>query len=53
MELNAQVKRSMLGIIKKVEVTAYCHQSQQVVKEPQIGCGLCHPLPIEFLDKHE
>jgi hypothetical protein len=51
MELKAQVRRSLLGIIKKVEVTAYCHKSEQNVAEPEIGCGLCHPLPPAFLDK--
>jgi hypothetical protein len=53
MELRAQAQRSLLGLIKKVEVTAYCHMSQQTVAEPEVGCGLCHPLPPAFLDKHK
>ena len=51
MELRAQVQRSLLGLIKKVEVTAYCNKSKQVVDEPHIGCGQCHPLPFDFTDK--
>jgi hypothetical protein len=51
MELNARVKRSLFGLVRKVEVTAYCNKSQQAVREPQVGCGQCHPLPPIFLDK--
>lgn len=51
MTLKATVRRSLFGIIRSVEVSAYCQLSQQIVKEPHIGCGQCHPLPIEFLDK--
>jgi hypothetical protein len=50
MELEATVKRSLLGLIKKVEVTAFCMKSQQDVAEPHIGCGQCHPLPPEFAE---
>lgn len=50
MELSAQVQRSLFGLIKKVNITAYCNKSQQAVKEPEIGCGQCHPLPPAFLD---
>ena len=50
MELNAQVNRSLFGLIKKVEVNAFCKKSQQAVLEPHVGCGQCHPLPPVFLD---
>jgi hypothetical protein len=53
MQLNAKVHRSLLGLIKKVEVTAYCQKSQQTVSEPHVGCGLCHPLPFDLTDKRE
>lgn len=53
MELDAQVQRSLFGLIKKVEVTAYCKKSEQVVKEPEIGCGQCHPLPPAFLKRYK
>jgi hypothetical protein len=51
MELKAHARRSLLGLMKKVEVTAYCHKVNQVVTEPHIGCGQCHPLPPEFIGK--
>jgi hypothetical protein len=44
MSLSARITRS-LGIGKrKVEITAFCSKAQTVVKTPQVGCGLCHPL---------
>lgn len=48
--LKAVVRRSFLGLMKAVEVSAYCTLSQQDVKEPHIGCGHCHPLPPIFQD---
>lgn len=48
-EYKAEVQRSLFGLIKRVEVTAYCKKSQQFVAEPHVGCGLCHPLPPVFL----
>ncbi len=49
--LDASVRRSLFGLIRKVEITAYCKFSQQDVKEPHIGCGQCHPLPTAFKDE--
>jgi hypothetical protein len=53
MELRAQARRTLLGLIKKVEVTAYCNKVNQMVTEPHIGCGQCHPLPPEFMEKNK
>lgn len=53
MVLNAKVQRSLLGIIKRVEVTAFCEKSKKAVNEPQIGCGECHPLPPVFMEKRK
>ncbi len=53
MELRGTARRSLLGLIKRVEVTAYCNKENQVVAEPHIGCGQCHPIPPEFLDKRK
>lgn len=50
MELKARVRRSLLGLIKRVEVTAFCSKSQSTVAEPHIGCGQCHPIPSVFLN---
>lgn len=49
MELNAHARRILLGLIKRVEVTAFCTKSQSPVAEPHIGCGQCHPIPSVFL----
>jgi hypothetical protein len=53
MELHAQVERPLFGLQKKVVVTAYCTKSQQVVDEPEVGCGECHPLPPAFLKRYK
>lgn len=50
MVLRAEVKRSFLGLVRKVQVSAFCTLSNQAVSEPYIGCGRCHPLPPEFLE---
>lgn len=51
LELKAQVKRAWFGLVRGVEVSAYCQRSQQPVAEPHIGCGQCSPLPFIFTDK--
>jgi hypothetical protein len=33
----------------QVEVTAYCTKTNQIVKEPRIGCGECHPALNNFV----
>ncbi len=48
MTLEAAVKSSLLGLVRRVEVRAYCSKSQTYVKEPHIGCGQCHPLPPDL-----
>ena len=53
MTLTAKVNKGILGIGRKVTVSAYCSQAQQAVKEPKIGCGQCHPLPPEFLENKQ
>jgi len=37
--------RSILGIYRRVQVKAWCTLSKKEVKEPHIGCGLCHTIP--------
>jgi hypothetical protein len=51
MILKAEVVNSLFGIIRKVKVSAYCNHSQSVVADPHIGCGQCHPLPFEFVER--
>ena len=50
LELSASVKRSFLGLVRSVEVSAFCTLTKRNVKEPYIGCGQCHPLPAEFME---
>jgi hypothetical protein len=40
--LRAQVRPGMLGLGRKVEVSAECLLSLGSVAEPEIGCGHCH-----------
>jgi hypothetical protein len=47
--LEGNVQKTMLGLVKKIKVSAYCSKSAEVVTEPQIGCGQCHP-SIDFLE---
>lgn len=48
MVLSGHIK-SFLGK-KSVKVTAYCTKAHRMVKEPKIGCGLCHELPESLKD---
>jgi hypothetical protein len=43
MMLIPRIVRSVPTFKKKVTIQAYCEKSQQVVKNPEVGCGLCHP----------
>ena len=47
--LKPRVTRTLFsGFQRQVQVTAFCEKSRDVVKEPHIGCGQCHPLPPIF-----
>jgi hypothetical protein len=48
MVFQGEVKSLVLGMRRRVVVSAYCTKSEKVVKEPEIGCGICHPLPPGF-----
>lgn len=45
MILSADIKKSLPLFKKKVYVSAYCTKAHKEVKEPKIGCGLCHDVP--------
>ena len=49
--LHGEVGGQLLGLRKRVKVSAYCTKSQTNVAEPEIGCGLCHPEIKEFFEK--
>lgn len=40
MVLSGSIKKSLFG--KHVKVSAYCTKSHGEVKDPNIGCELCH-----------
>jgi hypothetical protein len=42
--------KGLLGIGRRVQVSAYCTLVQENVAEPHIGCGKCHPVPLAFLE---
>lgn len=49
MVLDGEVT-SFFGKRRRVKVTAYCNKVKQLVKEPHIGCGQCHPVPEIFTE---
>ncbi len=53
MELRAEIKPRFLVFGKEVKISAWCSKSKQNVKEPEIGCGQCHPVPEIFLGTDE
>lgn len=49
--LEGTVSAGILGHFRKVQVSAFCTRSNNAVAEPEVGCGLCHPLASVFTDK--
>jgi hypothetical protein len=49
MVLEARVISAFLGLRRRVEVSASCTRSLQVVEEPEIGCGQCHLDAPQFI----
>jgi len=44
--LHGQVVKSLMtGFRRRVIVAAYCLKTEEPVREPHVGCGLCHTLP--------
>ena len=46
--LTAKVSPGVLGLGRRVAVQAYCQKAGKAVDEPHVGCGICHPLPIDL-----
>lgn len=40
--LQAHVRSVLLGLKKRVEISAICSQTLEEVAEPEVGCGRCH-----------
>ena len=51
MRFEAKVERRFFGIHKSVNISAYCTKSKKIVDKPEVGCGICHPLPEIFITK--
>jgi hypothetical protein len=49
LRLRGRVGSRWLGFVQQVEVTAYCHKTDAEVREPEVGCGHCHELPVPGL----
>lgn len=44
MVLTGEIKKGILGLGRKVAVTAYCKKTHRDVDNPYVGCGECHPI---------
>ncbi|MCS7246873.1 MAG: hypothetical protein NZ840_01355 [Anaerolineales bacterium] len=53
MELRPRLIRPFPFLRQEVKVTAYCTKIGQVVTEPFIGCGECHPLPFALFGEDD
>lgn len=40
--LEGRVKKGLLGLTRRVEVSAVCSKHLVAVPEPHVGCGHCH-----------
>jgi hypothetical protein len=50
MVLTAHINSLILGLRRRVTVTAHCSKAETTVEVPEIGCGICHPLPDLLLE---
>jgi hypothetical protein len=49
MKLKVTVARPITAAFqRRVQVMAFCEKTKRDVAEPQIGCGECHDLPLNF-----
>jgi hypothetical protein len=44
MVLAGELRKGILGIGRKVAITAYCKKTHRDVENPYVGCGECHPI---------
>jgi hypothetical protein len=51
MVLKGNLSAGFLGLGKSMKITAFCEKSKSQINEPQIGCGLCHPISDIFVPK--
>jgi len=43
MVLEATAVRKWFGLVRRVQITAFCTEHHIAVADPFIGCGNCHP----------
>jgi len=43
MVLEGRVVRRWLGLVTRVELSAFCTSHHVIVENPYVGCGNCHP----------
>ncbi len=49
LQLRPKITRPFsAAFMRRVEISAYCDKSRKDIKEPQVGCGECHPIPPIF-----
>ena len=49
MVLEPRLERSLPFLKQRVMIGVTCTKSNRSGFDPHIGCGLCHPLPPEFM----
>jgi hypothetical protein len=43
--MTAKITKPAIALFKpRVQVSSFCKKTQQIVSEPHIGCGECHPI---------
>jgi hypothetical protein len=42
MILSGEITKGLLGINRKVKISAYCTKTHMEVENPYVGCGECH-----------
>jgi protein-arginine kinase activator protein McsA len=48
-KLTPSLKRPIFFMRPQVQVSAFCNKTEQIVEEPRVGCGQCHPSIKEFV----
>ena len=51
--LQGTVNAGILRRFRRVKVSAFCTRAGKPVPEPEVGCGLCHPMAAILSDKQE
>jgi hypothetical protein len=44
MILTGETHNGVLGLGRRMKVSAYCKKTHRDVSNPYVGCGECHPI---------